>query len=171
MKYIVKDPLKENGVTVAGSDKILINSTQEYSFNTDPNPTSDVVKIVRWEIYENSDSNSNSASIEIAEYDDSKVVINAVGQPGQEASIRAIYTKNGENKEYTTPYFNIELVDYLKGDVNRDGKINADDVARLIDLYKTSTYTSLDVAVGDMDGNGKLNADDAAKIVDLYKNS
>ncbi len=65
----------------------------------------------------------------------------------------------------------IEVSDVLKGDLNKDGKVNADDVTALIDIFKARTPTEEELKIADMDGNGKLNADDAARLVDTFKNN
>ena len=53
----------------------------------------------------------------------------------------------------------------LKGDLNEDGKITADDAACVIEFFKTGRYSEL----GDMNNDGKLNAEDAALIIDIFK--
>ena len=59
--------------------------------------------------------------------------------------------------------------DYLKGDLNRDGMINANDSAVALDLYKYNNASDEDIIIGDMDNNGVINANDAALILDVYK--
>ena len=59
--------------------------------------------------------------------------------------------------------------DYLKGDINRDGKINADDAADAIEIFKTNAQTEENIKVGDMDGNGTVNAEDSALIIEYFK--
>ena len=64
----------------------------------------------------------------------------------------------------------VNVIDYLKGDMDRNGVITANDAAMILDLYKNGTSSSEDIQIGDMDGNGTLTANDAAMILDMYKN-
>ena len=75
------------------------------------------------------------------------------------------YTSNPE-RVYT---INFTKYDYLKGDLNRDGMINANDSAVALDLYKYNNASDEDIIIGDMDNNGVINANDAALILDVYK--
>lgn len=58
---------------------------------------------------------------------------------------------------------------YLKGDLDRNGTINANDAAIALDLYKYGNVSDEDMLIGDMDENGTMNANDAALILDIYK--
>ena len=62
----------------------------------------------------------------------------------------------------------IEVVDWLLGDMNKDGSVNSVDAALVLDRYINKDATAEDIAIGDMDGKGDLNATDAALIIDLY---
>ena len=66
--------------------------------------------------------------------------------------------------------FRIVVTDYQKGDVNKDGYVNAIDAALVLDFYKNNNATDEDYRLGDMDNNGMLNAADAAAILDIFKN-
>ena len=55
-----------------------------------------------------------------------------------------------------------------KGDMDRNGSINATDAAYLLDRYTNNDATAEDIAIGDMDNKGDLNGIDAAAIIDLY---
>lgn len=72
---------------------------------------------------------------------------------------------DGKYAEYT-----LVVDNYLKGDMNKDGKINSEDAAIVIDKYKNVEATMEDIAIGDMDENGQLNSQDAAIILDMYNN-
>ena len=58
---------------------------------------------------------------------------------------------------------------YKVGDINEDGKINADDAANAIEIFKTNAQTPENIAKGDMDGNGKVDAEDSALIIEYFK--
>lgn len=71
-------------------------------------------------------------------------------------------------KTYTIDV-NYEEPEYLLGDINEDGKINADDAADAIEIFKTNQQTDENIAKGDMDGNGRVTAEDAALIIEYFK--
>lgn len=58
---------------------------------------------------------------------------------------------------------------YLKGDLDRNDTVNANDAAIALDLYKYGNVSYEDMLIGDMDENGTINANDAALILDIYK--
>lgn len=58
---------------------------------------------------------------------------------------------------------------YVKGDLNSDGVVNANDAAVALDLYKFNNALEEYLIIGDMDENGVINANDAALILDTYK--
>ena len=55
------------------------------------------------------------------------------------------------------------------GDVNNDGKVNANDAAVVLDLYKNGNATEENMKVIDINRDGKINANDAALVLDIYK--
>lgn len=59
---------------------------------------------------------------------------------------------------------------YIKGDLDKNKVINANDAAIALDLYKNGNVTAENLKIGDMDNNRVINANDAAIILDLYKN-
>lgn len=174
MNYRIIDPLKENGVIIQGSNRMLVNSSQEYTFTTNPNPTSDIVKIVRWE-----NKSTNLISLKEENYSNvdifgnniinKKAIITAKGKSsaGKIATIRAVYTVNGGKEEYTAD-FHIQISDYLKGDLDRNGIINSNDAAIALDIYNNNSATDEDMSIGDMDNNNIINSTDAALILDIY---
>ena len=61
------------------------------------------------------------------------------------------------------------IFETLPGDVTRDGKINSEDAAKVIDLYTNQNATKEDLALGDVaEEYGQLNSIDAARILDMY---
>ncbi len=68
-----------------------------------------------------------------------------------------------------TRYINEE--DVLKGDINGDGKVTADDAAEVIEKFKTESTADEDLLVADLNNDGKLTADDAALIIETFKTS
>ncbi len=58
---------------------------------------------------------------------------------------------------------------YIKGDLDGNKTVNANDAAIALDLYKYGNVTEEQLKIGDMDNNGTINANDAALILDIYK--
>ena len=58
----------------------------------------------------------------------------------------------------------------LKGDMDRNGVITANDASMILDIYKNGNASTEDIEIGDMDGSGTLTANDASMILDMYKN-
>ena len=59
--------------------------------------------------------------------------------------------------------------DFLKGDLDKNGIVDANDAAVALDLYKYNNATEEDLKIGDMDENGLIDANDASLILDVYK--
>ena len=57
----------------------------------------------------------------------------------------------------------------LIGDLNKDGKVNAEDAAIVIELFKTQSATFEDIMIGDMNEDETINAEDAALIIEYFK--
>lgn len=59
---------------------------------------------------------------------------------------------------------------YQKGDVNKDGVVNVEDAAMVLDIYKgTVELDGERLYLGDMDNSGTLDVQDAGKILDKFK--
>ena len=56
-----------------------------------------------------------------------------------------------------------------KGDLDYNGVVDANDASVALELYKSQTATSADIAVGDLDNNDLIDANDASLILELYK--
>ena len=63
----------------------------------------------------------------------------------------------------------LNVIDYLKGDLDKNGVVNANDAAIALDLYKYGNVTNEDIQIGDLNGDNVVNANDAALILDMYK--
>ena len=92
-----------------------------------------------------------------------KVIYDMYGSLGENAD--TTFSTNPE-REYTI-YFT--KYDFLKGDLDRNGAVNANDAAVALDLYKYGNATDEDMQIGDMNEDGVINANDAALILDVYK--
>ena len=56
-----------------------------------------------------------------------------------------------------------------KRDLDYNGVVDANDASVALELYKSQTATSADIAVGDLDNNDLIDANDASLILELYK--
>ena len=65
--------------------------------------------------------------------------------------------------------FEVNVVKYQKGDLDKNNIVNANDAAIALDLYKYGNVSAEELQIGDMDNNGIINANDAALILDIYK--
>ena len=71
---------------------------------------------------------------------------------------------NGETVSST-----VEVVDYLKGDINKDGKINLTDVIQLLKIYLNINPSIEDIiTLGDMDNNNTINLSDVIILLKTY---
>lgn len=57
----------------------------------------------------------------------------------------------------------------LTGDLDKDGRVNANDAAVALDLYKYGNVSDENIDIGDINRDGVINANDAALILDIYK--
>ncbi len=97
---------------------------------------------------------------------------------GGQVDMNDIYLKLGDLNEdgifnivdITFMYQKIEQsTDFKKGDLDRNGAVNANDAAKALDLYKYGNVSESDMKIGDMNEDGVINANDAALILDVYK--
>ena len=76
----------------------------------------------------------------------------------------AYQTSNGYRVECE-----VTVSNYLKGDVNRDGKVTLADAMEVIYFYvQRKKPTEYSYAAGDMNEDGKLNLSDAILIINIY---
>ncbi len=81
-------------------------------------------------------------------------------------------TANGRSKKVTVNTLEVDKYlqnDFIKGDLDDNGIVNANDAAIALDLYKYGNVSKEELKIGDMDNNGIINANDAALILDIYK--
>ena len=90
-----------------------------------------------------------------------------------EALNEEIDTENKKVAELEEALKNLKLdpekVKIQKGDLDKNGIVNANDAAIALDLYKYGNVSDEELLIGDMDNNGIINANDAALILDIYK--
>ena len=56
-----------------------------------------------------------------------------------------------------------------KGDLDRNGVVDANDASVALELFKSQNATAEDVRIGDMDENNLIDANDASLILEYYK--
>ena len=80
---------------------------------------------------------------------------------------RKAVTVNGSGENgYQVDAGAINVQQFQKGDVNKDGLINSDDVTRLLrHVAKIEALSDDDVALGDVTGDNLTNADDVTKLL------
>ena len=84
-------------------------------------------------------------------------------------SVYATFGSNYNNFQEVYKYQIVEKPQFILGDINQDGIINADDAADAIEIFKTNAQTEENKAKGDMNGDGKVDAEDAALIIEYFK--
>ena len=57
----------------------------------------------------------------------------------------------------------------LKGDLDFNGVIDANDASIVLEVYKNENWTSADLPIADMDNNKLIDANDASLILEYYK--
>lgn len=96
----------------------------------------------------------------------------------KQVEMNDIYLKLGDlNEDGVFSMLDINLMlrllsqstDFKKGDLDRNGAVNANDAAKALDLYKYGNVSDSDMKIGDMNEDGVINANDAALILDVYK--
>ena len=92
-----------------------------------------------------------------------------------------IDTLKRQNTETTTVYYELVKVSKNsvtpptppvydgKGDLDRNGVVDANDASVALELYKAQNATTEDVSIGDMDSNNLIDANDASLILEYYK--
>lgn len=89
---------------------------------------------------------------------------------------------NGSLKRIDTITFGIEATtvvytsvnittdtEILKGDLDGNNVVDANDASVALELYKAQNATAEDIAIGDMDNNNLIDANDASLILEYYK--
>ena len=85
------------------------------------------------------------------------------------------YSKNWYEKKYGNYVYlkeyeiTVKLPEYLKGDLDRNNVVDANDASVALELYKSQNATSEDIQIGDMDNNNLIDANDASLILEYYK--
>ena len=148
----VKAPLRS--VSLPSALTMVKSTEREFKITTEPEITTDEYE-VEWSSLE-----EDTVSI------DSKTGLATAHKTGETDIIANVTNKTtGASYQATTT---VTVVDYIKGDMDRNGTVNAVDAAIVLDRFVNKDATELDIAIGDMDGKGDLNATDASMIVDLF---
>ena len=160
--YVI-NPVTE--ATLIGPDNIILeNGNANYGVSLLPIDHHDDIN-VRWSV-----SNSSIATID----HNGVLTPKEIGYTKVKAEITATSTPLDSNIFVVEKELCIDSryeQAYKKGDINRDGKVNAEDAAIAIELFKTQSWTPLQLKYGDMDDNRVINAEDAALIIEVFKTS
>ena len=62
-----------------------------------------------------------------------------------------------------------EANSYIKGDLDRNGVVDANDASIALELYKAQNALMEDIIIGDLDNNNLIDANDASLILEVYK--
>lgn len=60
-------------------------------------------------------------------------------------------------------------LDCIKGDLDQNNVVDANDASVALELYKSQNATAEDISIGDMDDNQLIDANDASLILEYYK--
>ena len=64
---------------------------------------------------------------------------------------------------------NYGTLEYIKGDLDGNNVVDANDASVALELYKAQNATSQDIQIGDMDNNSLIDANDASLILEYFK--
>lgn len=153
--YVIYVDVPLTDVDVLTNKTMTKDSNFRFTVTPIPADTTDVISV----IWESSDENV--------------VYINkntgmATARNLGEATIIA-YITNETTGETFEREIDIEVVNYLKGDLDLNGIVDSADAAIALNLFKYNTATEIDLAIGDMDEDGLLDSADAAMILNVFK--
>ena len=64
---------------------------------------------------------------------------------------------------------NYGTLEYIKGDLDGNNVVDANDASVALELYKAQNATAQDIQIGDMDNNSLIDANDASLILEYFK--
>ena len=93
-------------------------------------------------------------------------VINTFDVTGTYGSMIDKTLSNNPNRTYTIKFTKFN---FLKGDIDRNGVVDANDASLALEKYKINEWSQDDLKYGDMDENNLIDANDASLILEVYK--
>ncbi len=90
------------------------------------------------------------------------------GQLIEVHDVNLIYLSEATTVIYTSVNIG-ENNQVLKGDLDRNNVVDANDASVVLELYKAQNATAEDISIGDMDNNNLIDANDASLILEYYK--
>ena len=143
------------GVDVVTEKTMTKDSSFRFTVNPIPEDTTELI-YVSWE----------SLDEEIVYINENTGMATArnLGETTIIAHITKVSTGETFEKE-----IDIEVVNYLKGDLDLNGLVDSADAAIALNLFKYNNADEIDLAIGDMDENGLLDSADAAMILNVFK--
>ena len=95
-----------------------------------------------------------------------------VNDPSQFSTGIAIYEYRREdyyNRYQLMLQVNYGTLEYIKGDLDGNNVVDANDASVALELYKAQNATAQDIQIGDMDNNSLIDANDASLILEYFK--
>ena len=106
----------------------------------------------------------------LKEYINNGMVIESIALSQEDKNI--VNVKAVEKTSFGTTTITDEIllktIDYIKGDLDRNGVVNSNDAAMALDLYNNNSATDEDLLIGDINEDDVINSTDAAMIMDIY---
>ena len=91
------------------------------------------------------------------------------GQLVEVHDVELIYLSEATTVIYTSVNLTDENQTILKGDLDGNNVVDANDASVALELYKAQNATAEDIAIGDMDNNNLIDANDASLILEYFK--
>lgn len=91
------------------------------------------------------------------------------GQLVEVHDVELIYLSEATTVIYTSVNITDENQTILKGDLDGNNVVDANDASVALELYKAQNATAEDIAIGDMDNNNLIDANDASLILEYFK--
>ena len=159
-----------NGKTV--SQEITINSKdiplQSIEIKTN---ISEIIigKLIKIELKYNPDNTTESKNFTITSDNESIIAVNGDTIQGLKEGKTTITVTTETGKTVSKEVTVIKEPEFLKGDLDRNRVVDANDASIALELYKAENATEEDIMIGDMDENGLIDANDASMILETYK--
>ena len=161
-KLIVLRKIDENNYLVAICKKEKKNTqleidsvyTKYISFDILPKEASLVDETISYEVADKTILDVESNTGKILPRKDGKTTVTCV--------------LDSDNSIKATVFVNVHL-GYVKGDLDRNNLVDANDASIALEIFKSESQTQEDLKYGDMDDNGIIDANDASLILEVYK--
>ena len=117
----------------------------------------------------NPDNTTESKNFTITSDNESIIAVNGDTIQGLKEGKTTITVTTETGKTVSKEVTVIKEPEFLKGDLDRNRVVDANDASIALELYKAENATEEDIMIGDMDENGLIDANDASMILETYK--